>query len=148
MKNVFKLGWVLAMTLILLTPAGLVAETGDDGDIEHKQKVSRRALEQSRGLADENEAAGDPAESSDGAVQSGIDLGLVKRGRQVAPEADAPAADHDTNGESDSILVVICHRPGTRAERTMMLPEPAIPGHLGHGDELGPCPSDETPVSN
>ncbi len=36
--------------------------------------------------------------------------------------------------------VTICHKPGTPAEKTMTLPRPALSGHLGHGDALGPCP--------
>lgn len=39
--------------------------------------------------------------------------------------------------------VVICHKPGTPAEKTMEVPPPAVPGHLGHGDYLGPCQDDE-----
>jgi hypothetical protein len=39
-----------------------------------------------------------------------------------------------------SNLVTICHKPGTPAEKTMTLPAPALSGHLGHGDTLGPCP--------
>jgi hypothetical protein len=35
--------------------------------------------------------------------------------------------------------VTICHKPGTPAEKTMQVPEPAVKGHLGHGDHLGPC---------
>jgi hypothetical protein len=39
-------------------------------------------------------------------------------------------------------MVTICHKPGTPAEKTLTLPEPALGGHLGHGDILGPCPED------
>jgi hypothetical protein len=42
-------------------------------------------------------------------------------------------------------MVLICHKPGTPAEKTLWLPEPAIPGHLGHGDVLGAC-EDLTPT--
>ena len=35
--------------------------------------------------------------------------------------------------------VTICHKPGTPAEKTMDLPESAVPDHLGHGDFLGEC---------
>lgn len=35
--------------------------------------------------------------------------------------------------------VTVCHMPGTPAEQTMTLPTAAVPGHLGHGDTLGPC---------
>jgi hypothetical protein len=37
--------------------------------------------------------------------------------------------------------VVICHKPGTPAQKTMSVPRQAVPGHLGHGDYLGPCDS-------
>ncbi len=37
--------------------------------------------------------------------------------------------------------VTICHKPGTPAEKTLRLPQSAVPGHLGHGDTLGACGS-------
>jgi hypothetical protein len=43
--------------------------------------------------------------------------------------------------------VTICHKPGTPAEKTMYLPESAIPGHLGHGDTLGVCGETITPTT-
>ncbi|NJD07228.1 MAG: hypothetical protein FIA97_12145 [Methylococcaceae bacterium] len=36
--------------------------------------------------------------------------------------------------------VTICHKPGTPAEKTKVIPTSALRGHLGHGDSLGPCP--------
>jgi len=35
--------------------------------------------------------------------------------------------------------VTICHKPGTPAERTLVVDDNAVPGHLGHGDFLGTC---------
>jgi outer membrane biosynthesis protein TonB len=35
--------------------------------------------------------------------------------------------------------VTICHKPGTPAEQTKKVPQPAVKGHLDHGDYLGPC---------
>jgi hypothetical protein len=35
--------------------------------------------------------------------------------------------------------VTICHKPGTSAQKTMVLPVPAMRGHLNHGDTLGKC---------
>lgn len=35
--------------------------------------------------------------------------------------------------------VAICHKPGTPAEKTLSVPAPALGGHIGHGDTLGPC---------
>jgi hypothetical protein len=42
-------------------------------------------------------------------------------------------------GAAPKDKVPICHKPGTPAEKTLYLPESAIPGHLGHGDKLGKC---------
>ena len=40
---------------------------------------------------------------------------------------------------SDGYLT-ICHKAGTRAEKTMTLPYPGAMGHInGHGDTAGPC---------
>ncbi len=35
--------------------------------------------------------------------------------------------------------VLICHKPLTKPQ-TKAVPPEAVPGHLGHGDRLGPCP--------
>ncbi len=35
--------------------------------------------------------------------------------------------------------VEVCHKPGTPAEKTMMLPLVSLRGHLNHGDTLGAC---------
>lgn len=36
--------------------------------------------------------------------------------------------------------ITICHKPGTPAEKTLVIPEPALNAHLRHGDTLGACP--------
>ena len=33
----------------------------------------------------------------------------------------------------------ICHKPGTPAEKELMVPADAVAGHLAHGDRLGSC---------
>jgi hypothetical protein len=35
--------------------------------------------------------------------------------------------------------VVICHKPGTLAERFIVVDDNAVPAHLRHGDFLGSC---------
>jgi len=35
--------------------------------------------------------------------------------------------------------VTICHKPGTPAQKTLMIPIQALAGHLGHGDTMGVC---------
>ena len=39
----------------------------------------------------------------------------------------------------DESKKVLCHQPGTPAEQTIEVPQSAAPGHLGHGDTIGPC---------
>lgn len=36
-------------------------------------------------------------------------------------------------------MVTLCHSPGTPAEKTLTLPQPAADAHLRHGDRLGSC---------
>ncbi len=45
---------------------------------------------------------------------------------------DAASAD----GES----VLVCHKPDKKSGHTLTLPAVAVSAHLGHGDQLGPCP--------
>ncbi len=61
--------------------------------------------------------------------------------------AGPPGPKNAPDGHS---LVTICHKSGTPAEKTMDVPDSAVPGHLGHGDTLGSCspppPPTPTPV--
>ena len=43
-------------------------------------------------------------------------------------------------GQESPPRVTVCHKPGTPAQKTMTLPQPAVDAHLGHGDIPGPCP--------
>jgi hypothetical protein len=42
-------------------------------------------------------------------------------------------------GKQKRQKVTLCHQPGTPAQQTLVVPAPAVPAHLGHGDRLGPC---------
>jgi len=53
--------------------------------------------------------------------------------------ATLPASADQPPGPSET--VTICHQPGTPAEKTLVLPEEALSGHLGHGDTRGACGS-------
>ncbi len=46
--------------------------------------------------------------------------------------------DNDEGVASDDIT--ICHKPGTSAEKTMVIDPSSLSGHLGHGDTDGACP--------
>jgi hypothetical protein len=40
---------------------------------------------------------------------------------------------------TDTVRILICHKPGTAAEQTLALPAAEIPEHLAHLDTLGAC---------
>lgn len=42
--------------------------------------------------------------------------------------------------ESPPRRVLVCHKPGTKAEKTLEIDINALGGHLGHGDFIGQCP--------
>ena len=50
------------------------------------------------------------------------------------------AGTDDDDSSSDDGDITICHKPGTVAEKTMVIPQSAWPGHEGHGDTEGACP--------
>ena len=54
-------------------------------------------------------------------------------------DSDVAFTEPETETKGNNVVVTICHKPGTPAQKTKSLPEPAIPGHLDHGDTLGAC---------
>lgn len=66
-------------------------------------------------------------------------------------ELNAPIGDWNDNSRSflapgyvveyepQPMTVTICHKPGTPAQKTLVIPVQALAGHLGHGDRIGPC---------
>jgi hypothetical protein len=63
----------------------------------------------------------------------------------VTPTATMTPTSTMTPTATTSGMVTICHKPGTPAQQTKILPVAALGGHLGHGDTLGPC-SGPTPT--
>ena len=59
----------------------------------------------------------------------------------LVPALPAVGRQSPPVGQQSPPRVVVCHKPGTPAQKTMTLPEPAVQAHLGHGDTLGPCPT-------
>lgn len=55
----------------------------------------------------------------------------------ITPVPPSPPPGTEPPGTAG--YVTICHKPGTPAEKTKVLPAPALSGHLGHGDYLGSC---------
>ncbi len=41
--------------------------------------------------------------------------------------------------------VTICHKPDGQNPLTLVVDDDAVPGHLGHGDHLGACTTDDNP---
>jgi hypothetical protein len=50
--------------------------------------------------------------------------------------------DKKNKEDKDDSVIMICHKPGTGAERTMIVAKSTSSGHLGHGDTEGECPGD------
>ena len=44
-----------------------------------------------------------------------------------------------SRGNKPTKMVSICHKPGTPAQETLVIPFYALSGHLGHGDTIGSC---------
>lgn len=65
-------------------------------------------------------------------------IGVMAAGLAAAAWATPPGGPHTP--------VTVCHKPGTPAEQTLVVDDDAVPGHLGHGDNLGPCQTDTTPT--
>lgn len=61
-----------------------------------------------------------------------LDLKLIYK---FGPTGTPEAMPTTVNGGQ----VVICHKPGTRAQQTMTVSQEALSAHLAHGDTLGPC---------
>ncbi|RPI30621.1 MAG: hypothetical protein EHM70_13445 [Chloroflexota bacterium] len=54
----------------------------------------------------------------------------------LEPEVVEPPDGGGLPGEN----VEICHKPNSKNPHTIVVSQSALPGHLGHGDSLGPCP--------
>ena len=65
-----------------------------------------------------------------GVVIGDIDVEMIEVEKQEEVE---------TAGNSNIEKVLICHKPGTPAQKTKQVPFPAVRGHMGHGDTEGPC---------
>lgn len=49
----------------------------------------------------------------------------------------------EQNDPQQDKKIIICHKPGTNAEKTLTVSRSAVLAHLGHGDYLGACTSSD-----
>ena len=47
--------------------------------------------------------------------------------------------DAGSNGNKPTKMVTLCHKPGTPAQKTLVIPVSAMSHHLEHGDTIIPC---------
>jgi len=82
----------------------------------------------------------------------GARIGRIDMSRSLPPQSTSSQAaqpmsftsDSSFYSESGSDCTQICHKPGTSAEHTICPNnQGVINGHLGHGDNLGECESDD-----
>jgi hypothetical protein len=83
---------------------------------------------------------GTPAQDTLSVPESALS-GHLGHGDTLGPcvELAPPPEIVPTTAPTATVRITICHKPDTPAQKTLVLPESAIPGHLGHGDTLGPC---------
>lgn len=63
----------------------------------------------------------------------------VLKGSAGAAVAGALALFRGAGARAAANNFVICHKPGTAAEKTMEVASSAVSGHMGHGDRAGAC---------
>jgi hypothetical protein len=67
-------------------------------------------------------------------------LSLTGQPTDPVPPADpASPVDPGEPAITATVKITICHQPGTPAQKTLVVAEPALAGHLEHGDHLGEC---------
>jgi hypothetical protein len=67
-----------------------------------------------------------------------ISITVIYTPIELPPPSPGDDGDGDGNGGQET-RINVCHKPGTPAEKTLSLPQPAVPAHLGHGDTEGAC---------
>jgi len=65
--------------------------------------------------------------------------GQQAAGGQKAKDKNSAVDPADATPTTATETITICHKPGTPAEKTLVLPASAGPGHLRHGDYEGVC---------
>lgn len=63
-----------------------------------------------------------------------IVLDIIILATPEPPSPEPPPSD-DSGAKA-----TVCHKPGSKAEHTIVIDQSAVQAHLGHGDTLGACP--------
>lgn len=74
-------------------------------------------------------------------IAAGCDTQPAERQLLTAPNA-ASERSFPSGTAAEALgraQVAICHKPGTSAEQTLTVADPAVPAHVRHGDRLGGC---------
>jgi hypothetical protein len=82
------------------------------------------------------------AAASGAAALGGHDLAEASKGKgkkaKRGKKGKKGKARSEAKGKGQA-KVTLCHKPGTPAEHTIVVAEPAVAAHLAHGDTLGAC---------
>jgi len=115
-----------------------------DGWLRLRWTVNFTAVKQLSIVFDEGQDTG--PDNFGLAVLDNVDVNgtLAGQGPEEANASPAPGHDEEVGPKGKGKgkghdKMTICHKPGTKAEKTMSVPESAVKGHLAHGDHLGAC---------
>ena len=112
----------------------------DDGDSDDEDSDDEDSKDGDSKDGDSKDGDSKDGDSKDGDSKDGDSKdGDSKDGD--SKDGDSKDDDSKDDDSKDSDDITICHKPGTPAEMTMAIPQPALSGHLGHGDTMGACPS-------
>lgn len=118
---------VIALLLSLLVAVGTPVSAGKPKP--PGEKVKNVPKGQANGKQKDKNTPPGQAKPKNGGASSGV----------VAPD-DSPEPGQTTGG-----TVVICHKPGTQGQKTIVVAASNFAGHIRHGDTKGPCET-QSPV--
>jgi hypothetical protein len=131
-----KLGVLLAVLIVLslLVVATVPASADKPGRPPGQEKEKAKTLPGQEKQADEKPGTAPPGQRKKGDDEP----------ERVPPEQEKKG-DDPRPGSWGQAKMTICHKPGTPAEKTLVVATPAVSAHLVHGDTLGPCPQTGEP---
>jgi hypothetical protein len=88
---------------------------------------------------DPREDFGSPYNELNGFLRINAAYSIIADEFPALPNIFVPMIVVEVEAGGGEDKVTICHKPGTPAEKTLVIPIQALEGHLGHGDAIGPC---------